>query len=68
MRYSARGFYADLGLRLAAVWEPIGNELVASTRLNPRRFEKARWLDVDQPRGAQPRPILFDWEDRQPIH
>jgi hypothetical protein len=65
-----RRFYADIGLRLATVWEPIGDELrlVASSRLNPRRFDRSRWLDADDPRAAPPRAILFAWADRQPIH
>jgi hypothetical protein len=62
MRYSTH-----FGLRLATAWEPIGNEprLVASTQLNPRRFERPRWLDAGH---AAPRAILLDWRDRQPIH
>jgi hypothetical protein len=70
MPYFPRGFRADIGLRLATVWEPIGDEprLVASTRLNPRRFEKPQWPEADQPWTAPPRPILFNWGDRQPIH
>jgi len=63
MRFFPLGFFADLGLRLAAVWESGDDRrLVASTWIDPRRFQKPRWLDADHPHTATPRAIFFHWE------
>jgi hypothetical protein len=63
MRSFPEGFYADLGLRLAALWEAYPNHLecVASTRLHPQFFEQPHGLDPDRLQAAEPRAIFFRW-------
>jgi hypothetical protein len=70
MRYFPHGFYADLGLRLAHVWEAFGDDVrqLASTRLHPRCFQKPRWLDADCPRAATPRPIFVSCQSAATVH
>ena len=67
MRLFPHGFYADLGLRLSDVWDAAADDsrLVASTWINPRRFEKPGWLDADSGRVATPRAIFFRWETQE---
>jgi hypothetical protein len=66
MRHFPEGFYAALGLQLAAFWDVLGPDvrLFANTRLDPSFFlARGQWADRALPFVAAPRAIFFHWDE-----
>jgi hypothetical protein len=71
MRYFPEGFYAALGLQLAAFWDVFGADVtpVASAPVDLRLlFATPQRADGPRPAAAAPRAIFFDWDDPPPRH